>query len=71
MKVPKYIKDSIVRSAKHRAIADDENQKIRDWLDEQGFEDNDRVIECLIDCIEVANVPYELIKFLEEDGFKK
>ncbi|GAA0763790.1 hypothetical protein SDC9_91847 [bioreactor metagenome] len=69
MKVPKYIKDSIIKSGKHRAIADNENEKVRDWLDNQGLGDNDMVINYLIDSIEVGNDPYGLIKFLEEDEF--
>lgn len=69
MKVPKYIKDSIIKSAKHNAIANKENQKVRDWLESQGLEDNDIIIDYLIDSIEFSNEPYGLIKFLEEDQF--
>lgn len=69
MKVPQYIKDSIIKSGKHRAIADKENEKIREWLDNQSL-GNDTIIDYLIDSIESSNEPYGFIKFLENDEFK-
>lgn len=69
MKVPKYIKDSIIKSGKHNAIAVEENNKVRDWLDKQGYGENYCIIDQLIDSIEMSNNPSGFIKFLEEDKF--
>lgn len=70
MKVPKYIKDSISKSALHRAIANEENTRVREWLDKQGLGDNDIIIEELIDDIEIGHDPNGFIDFLEKDKFK-
>lgn len=71
MKVPQYIKDSIYKSALHRAIANEENIKIREWLDKQGLEDNRLVENVLIDDIENSYNPNKFIEFLEKEEFKK
>lgn len=70
MIVPKEIEDSINKSALHRSIANEENEKIRKWLDEKGLGENDFIIEYLIDSIEIGNYPSNFIKFLKKDAYK-
>ncbi|MEK4442404.1 hypothetical protein [Niallia sp. FSL K6-0077] len=53
MKVPKEIKDSIRKSAKAFHTARSHETKVRDWLVEQGLE-NDTVHDNWIDCIEMG-----------------
>lgn len=69
MNVPKEIKDSIRKSAKHSEIAREHNKLVRDWLDELGLGENDMVIDQLIDSIECGSEPNGFIKFLEEGKF--
>jgi hypothetical protein len=68
MKVPKYIKDSIIKSAKHNAIAKEHNEKVRQWLEDNGIYEETE--DYLIDSIEMNNFPNSLINLIEKDEYK-
>ena len=70
MNVPKWVKDSAVKSAYHRNIANNENEKIRNWLINNNLY-NDAVLDCLIDSIETTNTPNDFINYLEQDAIIK
>jgi aconitase B len=68
MKIPKEIKKMIKESYKHRKIANDLNEQIRQWMDENNLT-NDSNIDYLIDTIELSNgTPETLIEFLETNN---
>ena len=54
MKIPKHIKDSIEKSSKAFHVARENEKTVRDWLDEQGL-DNDTVHDNWIDSIEMGH----------------
>lgn len=70
MNIPKWVKESAIKSAHHKSIANKENEKIRDWLIKNNLY-NDAVLDCLIDSIEIGNSPYTFINFLEQDNIIK
>lgn len=70
MKVPKYIQDSIIKSAKYRAIANEHNEIVREWLENKGIYNNLGVEDCLIDSLEIGNSPKTLINFIENEEWK-
>jgi hypothetical protein len=65
MKVPKYIQDSITKSANYNAVAKEHNEKVRRWLEDKGIYEETE--DCLIDSIEMGCNPKGLIKFIEEE----
>lgn len=67
MKIPKNIKESINKSAEYRAIANEENEKIRGWIEENGLESKLGLMNILIDSIEIGNAPSELINYIEKE----
>lgn len=66
MNVPKWVKESAVKSAHHRNISNKENEKIRDWLVKNNLS-NDAVLDFFIDSLEIGNSPKSFIDFLEQD----
>jgi len=64
MKIPKEIKQSIKKCAKHYAIANDEDRKIRDWLENNDLY-NYSIMDQLIDSVEQSSNPNGFIEFIE------
>lgn len=64
MKVPKSIKNSIIKSADYYSKANSHNKKIRDWIIKNNF-NNDSVLDMLIDSTQLGYAPIEFIKNLE------
>lgn len=69
MKMPEYIKKAVRDSAKHYAIATENNLKIRKWLYKNDLA-NDGNIDTLIDSIELNNNPEFFINQIENDPFE-
>lgn len=69
MKIPQYIKNAIIKSAKHSEIANKLNEKIRDWMLDKNIY-NDINIDCLIDSTETSNTPMAFINYLENDVYE-
>lgn len=66
MKIPKEIEDSIRKSAKAFHMAREHEKIVRDWLDEQGYE-NDGVHDAWIDSIEQGLGDYKhFVDFLKK-----
>jgi len=66
MKVPKEIKDSIRKSAKAFHIAREHEKIVKDWLEEQGLE-NDTVQDNWIDTIEMGfGNPEDFLELLKK-----
>jgi hypothetical protein len=66
VKVPKWVEESAIKSARHREIADKENEKIREWLDKNNLTEGLGIIDALIDSIELTNNPNGFINHLKE-----
>jgi len=67
MKVTKHIKDSINKSAKYRAMANEHNEKVRKWLESKGIYDNLGVEDCLVDSLEMSCNPRAIINYIENE----
>lgn len=66
MIVPDYIKQAIEIAGDSFNIAKHLEKIIRDWIEEEGYEEDDTVLDQWIDCIECgANNSQILIEFLE------
>ncbi|MFC8685945.1 hypothetical protein [Brevibacillus porteri] len=70
MKVPKYIKDAIVRNAKANQIVNETDQIIREWFIKNKV-NNDSVIDFYIDSCDTMNQPEDFIEFLEQGSYRK
>ncbi|ATF13614.1 hypothetical protein A616_16995 [Brevibacillus brevis X23] len=70
MKVPKYIKDAIVRNAKANRIANETDRLIREWFIKNKV-NNDSVIDFYLDSCDTENQPEEFIEFLEQGSYRK
>ena len=66
MKIPKWMEKSAIKSAKYREISNNENNKIREWLDENNLTNSLGVMDALIDSIELTNNPEEFINYLKK-----
>jgi hypothetical protein len=64
--VPKWVEESAIKSARHRQIADKENERIRNWLDENNLTNGLGIMDMLIDSIELTNSPDEFIQYLKD-----
>ena len=65
MKVPLYIKEAAIKTAKANYVANKYGNIIIDWLQDKNI--YEEVIDTYIDCCEYGNnVPEILIKRLEE-----
>lgn len=71
MAIPKYIKKSILNSAKHFKIANEEKEKVREWLFSNGYDS--ALNDMLIDSCELGQSPETFIEFLngavDENGY--
>lgn len=64
MKVPKYIKDAIIRTAKANYVANKNDKIVLDWIQNKNI--YEEVIDSYIDCCEYGvNVPEAFINILE------
>ncbi|RFB28719.1 hypothetical protein [Brevibacillus sp. VP] len=70
MKVPKYIREAIIKNAKANEVAMQTDRIVRDWLEKKKIY-NDSVIDMYIDNCDIGNDPDGFIKFLESDSFEK
>jgi len=64
MKVPKSIKISVFRMARHNEIVRKADAEIRDWLERNKIL-NDGVLDQLIDCCDLTYNPETFIEYLE------
>lgn len=68
MKLPNYIKEAIIKSAKHEVIATKNNNLVRDWLTQNAPSELDWE-DYLIDTLEQGREgSKEFIEFIESDG---
>lgn len=71
MSIPKHIEKSILNSAKHFKIANDEKEKVREWLFNNGYDA--ALNDMLIDSCELCQSPEGFIEFLngavDENGY--
>jgi len=70
MKLPKHIQDSIIKSAKYRTMANEHNEKIREWLENKEIYNKLGVEDCIVDSLEVMCNPNSLIEYIEEEKWK-
>ncbi|MED1665713.1 hypothetical protein [Brevibacillus laterosporus] len=70
MKVPKYIREAIIKNAKANEVANQTDRIIRDWLVKNKIL-NDHVIDIYLDNCDNTNVPENFIELLEEGAFRK
>ncbi|PPB12886.1 hypothetical protein [Brevibacillus laterosporus] len=70
MKVPKYIREAIIKNAKANEVAMQTDRIIRDWLGKKKIY-NESVIDMYIDSCNIGNDPDGFIKLLESDSFRK
>ena len=73
MKVPNHIKQAICDCAEANKIARTNDEKIRNWLEQQGLVDEDfnnlndaAIADNYIDSIDLTNQPLEFIEYLEK-----
>jgi hypothetical protein len=67
MKIPKHIQDSIIKSAKYRAMANEHNMKVREWLENNGLYNKLGVEDCIVDSLEMMFNPNSLIEYIEDE----
>lgn len=67
MRVPKEIQEAIKLAGESFQIAREKEKIVRDWLDSNGYYENDTVADQYIDCIENgSNWTDSFIEFLKD-----
>jgi hypothetical protein len=70
VKVPKYIKEAIIKNTQASQIANETDRVIREWFLKNKI-NNDSVIDAYIDSCNYGNQPEDFIEFLEQGSYRK